>query len=671
MSATAVDANAASPSPASEPVVACSSVALTATPSPVLLATAQIIVSAPSGRSVQVRALLDQSSEVTLVTERVVQTLRLRRMRTLTSISAVGCASAGTCRHVAQLQITSRDGLGPAFSTLAYILPSLTKYVPRGTPLSSAWTHLADLTLADADPTGSEQIDVLIGADLFSQILIDGVRRGPADQPIVQNTHLGWVLSGPTGGTAVPSCQIVANHCSLEHDLRKFWELEEVPQVDTTSPEDRQCEEHFLSTHTRDPEGRYAVRLPFRNSPPIDIGESRSNAKGMLTGLTRRLSRNPDLKEAYSAFMSEYEELEHMSRVPPPSSDSTQTVYIPHHPVIRESSSTTRVRVVFNASCETSNITQFSSSLGTKTPSRFGRCSPAVAAAQLLVDEGDRFPLASAVLKDNIYVDDVLFGAEDIPLLRQARDQVCSLLQSGGFKLRKWASNRAELLTDIPSDDHGLACNKIMQPDERLSVLGLSWKPALDVFQVHVHVSPEVSKTKRAILSTIARLFDPMGWVAPVIVAAKILMQQLWRCGCDWDDEIPPDVQSRWTSIYQSLSSIDGLTLPRWTSRGSDTAGCELHGFADASSVAYAAAVFMRVTSLSGEVVVTLLAAKSKVALVRPTSVPRLELAAAVLLTRLMDFVRVSLDIPTLACHCWTDSTVALAWLNRDPSNLA
>ncbi|XP_018402055.1 PREDICTED: uncharacterized protein LOC108779187 [Cyphomyrmex costatus] len=288
---------------------------------------------------------------------------------------------------------------------------------------------------------------------------------------------------------------------------------------------------------------------------------------------------------------------------------------------------------------------------------------------QLLVDEGDRFPLASAVLKDNIYVDDVLFGAEDIPLLRQARDQVCSLLQSGGFKLRKWASNRAELLTDIPSDDHGLACNKIMQPDERLSVLGLSWTPALDVFQVHVHVSPEVSKTKRAILSTIARLFDPMGWVAPVIVAAKILMQQLWRCGCGWDDKIPPDVQSRWTSIYQSLSSIDGLTLPRWTSRGSDTAGCELHGFADASSVAYAAAVFMRVTSLSGEVVVTLLAAKSKVAPVRPTSVPRLELAAAVLLTRLMDFVRVSLDIPTLACHCWTDSAVALAWLSRDPSS--
>lgn len=124
-------------------------------------------------------------------------------------------------------------------------------------------------------------------------------------------------------------------------------------------------------------------------------------------------------------------------------------------------------------------------------------------------------------------MDDVLFGAEDVPLLRQARDQVCSLLQRGGFKLRKWASNQAELLNDIPSDDHGLACTKILQPDEQLSVLGLSWMPALDVFRVYVNVSARMPRTKREILFTIARLFDPMGWVAPAIIAAKIIMQQL------------------------------------------------------------------------------------------------------------------------------------------------
>lgn len=388
-----------------------------------------------------------------------------------------------------------------------------------------------------------------------------------------------------------------------------------------------------------------------------------------------------------------------MIRVPPPESDARQTVYIPHHPVIRETSSTTRVRVVFNASCETSNGTSLNSHLlaGPKlqtdliavllrwrqhkyvytadiakmyrqilvdprdrdfqrvlwiaedstaheyqlTTVTYGTASAPYLALrvlrQLLIDEGDSFPLASSLLRDNIYVDDVLFGAEDMPLLRQTQDQVCSLLQRGGFQLRKWASNRADLLTDIPSEDHGLACNQIMQPDDRLSVLGLSWKPALDVFQIHVDVSAKMPRTKREILSTIARLFDPMGWVAPVIIAAKIIMQQLWRCKCDWDETIPPLVHARWTAVYQALSGIDGMTLPRWTRRDSDTVHYELHGFADASSVAYAAAVYLRVQSQSGEVAVTFLAAKSKVAPVKPTTIPRLELAASVLLARLLD----------------------------------
>lgn len=94
----------------------------------------------------------------------------------------------------------------------------------------------------------------------------------------------------------------------------------------------------------------------------------------------------------------------------------------------------------------------------------------------------------------------------------------------------------------------------------------------------------------------------------------------------------------------------------------------ELHGFADAFNVAYAAAVYIRLISLSGEISVKILVAKSKVAPIKILSIPRLELSATVQLSRLLEFVRNSLHLFYVSCHCWTDSTVVLAWLSQHPS---
>lgn len=143
---------------------------------------------------------------------------------------------------------------------------------------------------------------------------------------------------------------------------------------------------------------------------------------------------------------------------------------------------------------------------------------------------------------------------------------------------------------------------------------------------------------------------------------------QLWRLKLEWDDDIAKQNLTRWEAVYHRLASLDGLQLSRWVKRGSDTVHCELHGFADASSVAYAAVVYIRVTSISGEITTTLLAGKSKVAPIKPMSIPRLELSAAVLLSRLIKSVQNALQLTELSCHCWTDSTVTLAWLSQHPS---
>ncbi|XP_071577733.1 uncharacterized protein [Temnothorax nylanderi] len=130
---------------------------------------------------------------------------------------------------------------------------------------------------------------------------------------------------------------------------------------------------------------------------------------------------------------------------------------------------------------------------------------------QVAEDEGADFPLAVPVLHFHFYVDDAVFGADDIPLAIQTRDQLISLLKRAGFHLRKWASNNPLLLEGIDPQDHGLASAKTLESDERLKVLGIKWHPHMDVFQFDVTLAESVPDTKRSILSTIARIFDPLG----------------------------------------------------------------------------------------------------------------------------------------------------------------
>lgn len=194
---------------------------------------------------------------------------------------------------------------------------------------------------------------------------MDGLRKGLIGQPVAQNTHFGWIISGPVTKPGSTSHKIRVLHCSLEQELRKFWETEDLPSHQVLSPEENRCEEHFLKNHSRTKDGRYTVRLPFKSEPPIDIGASFSTAKRALASVTRRIQRSPALKKKYHAFLSEYESLGHMEKVSPScdSDSNSQIVYLPHHAVERNSSSTTRLRVVFNASSETSNGTSLNQHL--------------------------------------------------------------------------------------------------------------------------------------------------------------------------------------------------------------------------------------------------------------------------------------------------------------------
>lgn len=264
-------------------------------------------------------------------------------------------------RHAAHITITPASHDEPAYATTALILRSLTKYLPSRIQNVGSWTHVVGLELADNDPLNNDPIDVIIGADLFGMLVLDGVRKGPATEPTAQNTTLGWILSGPIApAPRNGAASEVAHHGvvleTLDRDLRRFWKIEQIPQSTYRSPEEQQCETHFLQTHSRTSKGRYVVRLPFKNGPPLSLGESRAIAMSSLHRMEQRLQRDPSKASEYHTFLEEYENLGHMTKIEPTEVVKfKQAYYIPHHAVLRDSSATTRLRVVFNASCRTTN----------------------------------------------------------------------------------------------------------------------------------------------------------------------------------------------------------------------------------------------------------------------------------------------------------------------------
>lgn len=162
---------------------------------------------------------------------------------------------------------------------------------------------------------------------------------------------------------------------------------------------------------------------------------------------------------------------------------------------------------------------------------------------QLARDERDKFPQAAEVLENDIYVDDLMFGDEDVDSLQRIREQLVQLLRAGGFRTHKWASNQTCLLDAIPPLEREVASLKELdEASSNLHTLGVVWNPRLDTFGIRVEENPLTRFTKRSFLSLLARLYDLLGWVT---VTAKIILQLLWVRKIGWDEQMPDDLAQR------------------------------------------------------------------------------------------------------------------------------
>lgn len=174
---------------------------------------------------------------------------------------------------------------------------------------------------------------------------------------------------------------------------------------------------------------------------------------------------------------------------------------------------------------------------------------------------------------------------------------------------------------------------------------------------------------KRVVLSELAQLFDPLGFLSPVLILGKIFMQKLWLLKQEWDEELPPSYSLQWQKYRNQLSLVHECSLTRSVLPiDSETETLELHWFSDASCRVYGAAIYARAVDKNGCITVNLVTAKSKVSPVRAVSLPRLELEGAKLLAQLMAKIKACVPFPVHRTNYFTDSTIVLNWISSQAS---
>ncbi|UYV70708.1 hypothetical protein LAZ67_8000337 [Cordylochernes scorpioides] len=685
----------------------------------VLLSTATIMVMNHQGKYQPCRALIDTASQATLITRDCLKKLNLEPSRTRVELAGIGGQILDRPNGVINLNFTSHFNMSRIFKTNALVVDKL-KFEEH------QFDHLQGLQLADPQYQYTAPIDILLGADIAFSLFKGAIKYGHEGQPKAIKTLLGWLLFGEIKTFQKKSRNYQKLHtfnCTLNNwePIFSLWEEELKTKPDPF--EDDFNEIHFKTTHERETSCRYIVRLPFKD--PSLLGESKPQAINCFLRMEQILKQQPQVYQTYKDFMQEYLVLGHMNEVKGNENDH-KAFYLPHHPIIKEKSFTTKLRVVFNASSKTTTGYSLNDILHTgpklqkdifplllrfrshpiaisaditkmyrqilvhpedtpyqriiwrdesgqglkeyelKTLTYGTSCAPFLAIRvlkQLAHDEQIRFPTAEAILKSDFYVDDLLTGCETVENGHKLIRELDQLLQAGGFKLRQWASNKPTILDTLQETDKStFYANVDRENTLGINLLGINWNPRNDEIGLRKLEIIKNAPTKRNILSQIATIYDPLGWFAPVMLKIKLMIQTLWAAKLTWDEPIPVRLQESWKALQNDLASLHQVQIPRWIGMF-EPATYEIHGFADASQRAYAAMVYIKIIHNSSIHEVYLLAAKTRVATLKTTTTPRMELCASLLLAQLTRLVCTVMSLNINKVTLWSDSTIVLSWL--------
>ena len=271
-------------------------------------------------------------------------------------------------------------------------------------------------------------------------------------------------------------------------------------------------------------------------------------------------------------------------------------------------------------------------------------------------------------VNNDFYVDDGLKSVDDVEYAKDLIDRTTKLCGERGVRLHKYVSNSVELLKSLPPSER--AREKISLdledcPKER--ILGIIWDPQTDTFKFENKLTANAT-TKRSILSAASTIFDPFGWISPYTIRAKLILQEICKLKGGWDDNVPNEVIVKWSAWCSEIRHLQELRIPRCFKMEyqKDIEKVQLHHFADASTRAYGTCSYLRIQDTAGRVSVHLVMAKARVAPLAIETIPRLELMAAVVATRIATILDKELKYPALEHVFWTDSNIVLGYIANE-----
>lgn len=475
-----------------------------------VFATAIVNVNDKFGAKHALRVFIDMGSGGALISERAAQLLCLPCVREHTRFTGVDNVSLGKSTNAVRIQVESIVDDSFKMTLDTHVLRTIIPPQKFSENLAENWTHLNEITLADPQFLNPSQIDLLFGVDIYGFIIKEGLRKGRITEPVAQNSYFGWLVFGAMPGNNPQNIRI--NSISIEKELRKFWENEEVSINRIITEEQSRCVEHFKETHKRLPDGSFMVEFPFtmNSNDPNFLGESKKKALCRLFQVEKRFRRDPVYKQRYHAKINSYFELNQISLS---KSNPNQGYFLPHHAVVRECSTTTKQRTVYDASAQSSNgyslndrclngptiqpelvdifirwrLHQFALNADIEKMYRMIKMRPehrkfqkilwrfsenepikiyelntvtfgtksapymAIATTFALADaERNNFPEAAKRVKTDFYVDDCMSGSHSIESAIELQQELDGLFKSGHFLLRKWASNEPTILKHVP-----------------------------------------------------------------------------------------------------------------------------------------------------------------------------------------------------------------------------
>lgn len=365
-----------------------------------------------------------------------------------------------------------------------------------------------------------------------------------------------------------------------------------------------------------------------------------------LIGVLTRLCQNP------VAFMADIEAMFHQVRISEEDSDLLRFLWWPDGDVSKDLEEYKMVVHIFGA---------------TSSPS----CAN-FALRQCAKDHSDEFdPETISTVLRNFHVDDCLKSVEnEVDALTLANNLIV-LCARGGFRLNKWVSNSKALLPSLPEGDCAKKVKDLDLDQGIMSVeraLGVQWCIKTDSFKFKIELQ-EKPLTHRGILSMVSSIYDPLGMLAPVILSAKQILQELCCLKLGWDEKIPERIQRAWFIWLKDLQLLENYKIRRCLKPDGfgEPVSAQLHHFADASNRGYGTVSYLRMSN-KYRVHYAFLIGKARVAPLKPITIPRMELTAAAVAVRMDRMLQEELEIPLEQSVFWTDSTSVLKYIRNETS---